>query len=205
MALAADCTADLTAQNSARRHDPVNCRRVRRNFMDHITKSIEALREAFGEAVQDVVEFRDQTTAQIAREAVVDVLRFLKETPELDYNWLATLTALDDWPEEPRFAVLYQLYSMRFGAYLRLKVRVAGDDPTLPTATGVFLNANWHERELYDMFGLTFTGHPDLRRVLMPADWAGHPLRKDYPLGYEEVQFSFNWKEIDEKKPYAKE
>jgi NADH-quinone oxidoreductase subunit C len=100
---------------------------------------------------------------------------------------------------------MYQMYSMHFGAYLRLKVRLPGDDASLPTATGLFPNANWHERELYDMFGITFAGHPDLRRVLMPEDWSGHPLRKDYPLGYEEVQFSFNWKEIDEKKPYAKE
>ena len=152
--------------------------------MEHIQKSVEALRERFAEAIQDVVEFRGQTTALVARESVVDVLRFLKESPELDYNWLATLTAVDDWPDEPRFAVLYQLYSMRFNAHLRLKVRVSGEDPVLPTATGVHRNADWHERELFDMFGLTFTGHPDLRRLLMPADWAGHPLRKDYPLGY---------------------
>ena len=173
--------------------------------MGHIEKSVDALREKFGEGIQDVAEFRGQTTVHVARESVIDVLRFLKDTADLDYNWLATLTAVDDWPEEPRFAVLYQLYSMRFGAYLRLKVRVAGDDPVLPTATIVHLNANWHERELYDMFGLKFSSHPDLRRILMPEDWSGHPLRKDYPLGYEEVQFSFNWKEIDEKKPYAKE
>ncbi len=173
--------------------------------MTHIEKSVAALQQQFGEAVQDVVEFRGQTTAQVARDQIIDILRFLKESGDLDYNWLATLTAVDDWPEEPRYAVLYQLYSMRFGAYLRLKVRVHGEDPVLPTATGVFRNADWHERELWDMFGLKFTGHPDLRRLLMPEDWAGHPLRKDYPLGYEEVQFSFNEKEIDEKKPYAKE
>ncbi len=173
--------------------------------MDHMQKAVEALRGKFGEAIQDVVVFRDQTTAHVDKNRIVDALRFLKETPELDFNFLSTLTAIDDWPDEPRFAVLYQLYSMRYGAYLRLKARVAGDEPVLPTATVVHRNAEWHERELYDMFGITFTGHPDLRRILMPADWSGHPLRKDYPLGYEEVQFSFNWKEIDEKKPYAKE
>jgi NADH-quinone oxidoreductase subunit C len=173
--------------------------------MDHIQKAVEALRDKFADSIQDVVEFRGQTTVQVEREPIIEVLRFLKETPELDFNFLSTLTAIDDWPDEPRFRVLYQLFSMRHGVYLRLKVRLAGDDAVLPTATVVHLNANWHERELFDMFGINFTGHPDLRRLLMPADWSGHPLRKDYPLGYEEVQFTFNRKEIDDKKPYAKE
>lgn len=173
--------------------------------MAHVETTVAALREHFGDAVQRVIEFRGQTTVAVAKERIVEVLRFLKETPDLDYNFLSTLMALDEWPVEPRFSLLYQLYSMRHNARLRLKVITPGDDPVMPTATGVHLNANWHEREIYDMFGITFTGHPDLRRILMPSDWAGHPLRKDYPLGYEEVQFSFNWKEIDDKKPYAKE
>jgi NADH-quinone oxidoreductase subunit C len=135
----------------------------------------------------------------------VDVLRFLKETDGLEYTFLAAQTVVDDWPVEPRFNVLYQLRNLYTMTNLRLKVRVPGDDPNLPTATGVFLNANWHEREIYDMFGIRFAGHPDLRRILMPADWAGHPLRKDYPLGYEEVEFTFNFDEIEKKKPYAKE
>ena len=87
----------------------------------------------------------------------------------------------------------------------RVTCAVHGDDAELPTATGVHLNANWHEREVFDMFGIKFVGHPDLRRILMPADWGGHPLRKDYPLGYEEVEFTFNFDEIEKKKPYAKE
>jgi NADH-quinone oxidoreductase subunit C len=84
-------------------------------------------------------------------------------------------------------------------------VQVPGDDPVLPTTSGVYRNADWYERELWDMFGIKITDHPDLRRILMPEDWQGHPLRKDYPLGYEEVQFTFNFDEIDKKKPYAKE
>jgi len=170
-----------------------------------VDKTLAALREGFGGAIGEAVEFRGETTAVIAKARIVEVLRFLKDTPDLDYNFLATLTVVDDWPEEPRFEVLYQLYSMQHGAHFRLKVLTPGSDPVMPTATGVHLNANWHEREMYDMFGITFSGHPDLRRLLMPADWAGHPLRKDYPLGYEEVQFTFNQKEIDAKKPYAKE
>jgi NADH-quinone oxidoreductase subunit C len=75
----------------------------------------------------------------------------------------------------------------------------------MPSLTGVYLNANWFERELWDMFGIHSEGHPDLRRIIMPADWVGHPLRKDYPLGYEEVQFTFNYEDIDLRKPYARE
>ncbi len=88
---------------------------------------------------------------------------------------------------------------------LRVKVLVPGDDPVLPTVTALYLNADWHERELWDMFGLKIAGHPDLRRILMPADWEGHPLRRDYPLGYEEVEYTFNFEEIEKKKPYAKD
>ncbi len=89
----------------------------------------------------------------------------------------------------------------------RLKVRIPlnGNDPHLNTLEGVYPNANWYEREIWDLFGITFDGHSDLRRIMMPTEWEGHPLRKDYPLGYEEPQFTFNVKEVDQKKPYAKD
>jgi NADH-quinone oxidoreductase subunit C len=173
--------------------------------MTHTEQTLTALKDKFGEAIEQVVEFRGETTVVVNRAAILDVLRFLKETPDLEFNFLAAMTVVDDWPAEPRFNVLYQLRELLHPTNLRLKVRVPGDDPNLPTCTGIFLNANWHEREIFDMFGITFAGHPDLRRILMPADWEGHPLRKDYPLGYEEVQFTFNFEEIDRKKPYAKE
>ena len=173
--------------------------------MTHTSEAVAALRERFGTSIEEVVEFRGQTTVHVARAAVVDVLRFLKETPALGFSFLADLTAYDDWPEEPRFKVLYQVRNLVLASDLRLKVLVAGDDPVLPTVTGIFRAADWHERELWDMFGLKITGHPDLRRILMPEDWQGHPLRKDYPLGYEEVEFTFNFDEIEKKKPYAKE
>ena len=173
--------------------------------MSHIATTIAALKDSLGDAIEQVSEFRGETSVQVKKAAVPAVLRFLKESPDLRYTCLANLTAYDDWPQEPRFKVIYQLRNMLLPADLRVKCTVAGDDPYLPSATGVFLNANWHEREVFDMFGLRFTGHPDLRRILMPADWQGHPLRKDYPLGYEEVEFTFNFDEIEKKKPYAKE
>jgi NADH-quinone oxidoreductase subunit C len=171
----------------------------------HIQDTIAALKDKFGETIEQVVEFRGETTAVVARPALLDVLGYLKATPALGYTFLANLTAYDDWPTEPRFNVVYQLREMTRPSNLRVKVRLPGEDAVLPTATGLFLNANWQERELWDMFGIKFTGHPDLRRILMPSDWEGHPLRKDYPLGYEEVEFTFNFDEIEKKKPYAKD
>jgi len=173
--------------------------------MTHIEKTIAALKERFGDAVEQVVEFRGETTVWVSKDVIVEALRFLKETPGLRYTFLAALTAYDDWPDEPRFKVVYQLREMTTLTNLRVKCAVPGDAPELPTVTRVHLNANWYEREVYDMFGIKFTSHPDLRRILMPADWQGHPLRKDYPLGYEEVEFTFNFDEIEKKKPYAKE
>lgn len=173
--------------------------------MSHIAKTLVALKERFGDRLEEIVEFRGETTVIVKKEVVADVLRFLKESPELRYRFLANLTAYDDFPSEPRFNVVYQLREMTGPVNLRVKCRVPGDDPTLPSVTSIYPAANWQERELYDMFGLQIIGHPDLRRILNPADWVGHPLRKDYPLGYEEVQFTFNFDEIDKKKPYAEE
>ena len=173
--------------------------------MTHISESVSALQERFGAGIVRVEEFRGETTVVVTREALLDVLRFVKDTPALGYNFLSTITAFDDWPTEPRFNVVYQLRELTHPSNLRLKVQLSGDDAVLPSAIGVFVNANWYERELWDMFGVKITDHPDLRRMLMPEDWQGHPLRKDYPLGYEEVQFTFNLDEINKKKPYAKE
>ena len=171
--------------------------------MSHLETTLAALKDKFPEALESVVEFRGETTVLIRADANVAVLRFLKET--LGYNFLADLTAYDDWPAEPRFKVVYQLRNLLGPVSVRVKCAVSGEAPVLASVTDIYPGANWQERELFDMFGLQITGHPDLRRILMPADWQGHPLRKDYPLGYEEVQFTFNFDEIDKKKPYAKE
>lgn len=170
-----------------------------------VERAVERIQRSFPNDVLDVDVFRGDTTVVVSRDVIVDVMRLLKDDGGLEFNFLAVLTAVDYFPQEPRYVVAYRLYSMTNNTYLGLRVPVPGDDAEISTIESVFPNANWHEREVYDMFGITFAGHSDLRRILMPHDWEGHPLRKDYPLGYEEVQFTFNFDEIDRNKPYAQE
>jgi NADH-quinone oxidoreductase subunit C len=123
-----------------------------------------------------------QTTIYAPRDAVPDVLRALRDRPELAFTLLAELTAVDFWPTEPRFELVYILVSPSRRARIRVKVRLNADDAHVATATGVWPAANWLEREVWDLFGIVFDGHPDPRRLLMPEDWDGYPLRKDYPV-----------------------
>lgn len=173
--------------------------------MSDTQTAIERIRAQFPDAIKDVVEFRGETTLVVDKASLLDICAFARDTEELAFNHLSDVAGIDYWPKEPRFAVAYQLYSMRDGTDLRLKVYTDDSDAQLPSVSGIWPTANWLEREIFDMFGLTFTEHPDLRRILLPFDWTGHPLRKDYPLGYEEVQFSFNAEAIDKRKPYAKD
>ena len=166
---------------------------------------VETLRKAFPEAVEDVQDFRGELTIVVAGERIVDVIRCCRDTDGLQYNFLSDVAGVDYHPQEPRFGISYHLYSMLHNRFLRLKVYLPNEDPRVPSVTPVFPSANWSEREVYDLFGVVFDGHPDLRRILMPDGWDGHPLRKDYPLGYETVQFSFNFDEVDKHKPYARE
>jgi NADH-quinone oxidoreductase subunit C len=130
--------------------------------------------------------------------------KFLRDAESFEI--MPDITAVDYGPEaSPRFHVVYQFNSISRNIRITLRVPLERENPTLDTMIPVFPNANWLERELWDMFGIQFEGHPDLRRILMPHDWEGHPLRKDYPLGYEEVQFTFNYDEIDARKPRPKE
>jgi NADH-quinone oxidoreductase subunit C len=172
--------------------------------MNHIKKTVANLKEKFGSSILRVAEFRGETTVAVKRGTLVEALQFLKDSPDLHYNFLADLTARDNLPAEPRFVVVYQLREMQGYTSIRIECPLPGQETELPTLTGVFVNANWYERELFDLFGLTFTGHPDLRRILMPDDWQGYPLRKDYPVGCEEVQFTFNFDDVDNQKHYAK-
>ncbi|MGH9869206.1 MAG: NADH-quinone oxidoreductase subunit C [Candidatus Polarisedimenticolia bacterium] len=143
--------------------------------------ALAALQEAFPDAVLEVVCYAREVTARVPRERVVDLLRFLRDDPRTAFDLLTDLTAVD-WPKrEQRFDVVYHLYSIRLGHRLRLKLR-AGEGEAVPSATPLYRAAEWHEREVFDMFGIPFEGHPDLRRILMPDEWRGHPLRKEYPL-----------------------
>ena len=166
-----------------------------------LEKVVRVLREQAGATCE---ESRGEVHVFVEQKQIVDVLTFLRDQHE--FSLLSAMTAVDYWPQEqPRFHLIYQLTSLTQNLSIQLRIPLDGDDPRVPSATTVFANANWREREVMDMFGITFDGHPDPRRILMPADWVGHPLRKDYPLGYEEPQFTFNFEEIDLRKPYAKE
>ena len=137
--------------------------------------------------VTGVVNALGETTVTVPRDYIVEACQFLKTTLGYDFNFLADLCGFDRGPEEePRFEVNYHLLSTTKYHRIRLKVLLNEEDTHVPTVTGVWRTANWHERETYDLFGVIFDGHPDLRRILLPDDWQGHALRKDFPLrGYE--------------------
>ncbi len=145
--------------------------------------TVEMVRQKFPRAIIETVEFRGEQTIVLKPEDLVTVCRYLQK--DLGYNFLSSVTAVD-WPERiPRFDVVYHLLSISNQCVLRLKVRVGQrreEHPAVPTVVRVWPGANWYEREVYDLFGITFTGHPDMRRILMPMDWTTYPLRKDYPL-----------------------
>ena len=166
-----------------------------------LEKIVQALQESFGSSIE---EFRDEVHVFVKAEQIVDALALLRD--KYEFELLSALTASDYYPQmSPRFHVIYQLTSLAKNLSVQLRVPVNGDQPKVPTATRVYEVANWRERELLDMFGIEFEGHPDPRRILMPEGTDGFPLRKDFPLGYEEPQFTFNFDEIDLRKPYAKE
>ena len=131
--------------------------------------------------------------------------QFLRDDPELQYIMLSSVTGVDYLGREPRFEVVYHLRSLADPHLVVLKVGVAEENPHLPSLVSLWPTATYQEREIFDMFGLLFDGHPNMHRILMPDDWDGHPQRKDEPLVYEEVAFSFNQAEIDAQKPYARE
>ena len=143
---------------------------------------LEKLKNRFATEILESGEFRDELTVVVPKERIVDVLRFLKEDEELQFDLLADVCGIDMYTPEKRFGVIYNLYSLKYKHRIRLKVFTEEEDPKVPTVTGVFGTANWHERETFDMFGIIFDGHPDLRRVYMPDDFEYHPLRKDFPL-----------------------
>ena len=147
------------------------------------------LREAESDAVLDTLYFRDRATLIVDPARVRAALGWLKER---GYGFLASVHGVDYYPEEPRLGVLYELLDMDAVDRLTVKARVPTDEPRLDSAVPLWRAANVHEREVYDMFGVEFEGHPDLRRILMPEDYEGFPQRRDFPMGGEAVLFTYN-------------
>ena len=129
--------------------------------------------------------FRGELTVTVTREKLRRVCDFLRSDPALQFSFLSDVTGVDRFPVEPRFELNYHLLSIPHRMRVRVKARVSGQDPVVESVTSIWPTANWHEREIFDLFGVRFEGHPDLTRILLPEDWEGHPLRKDYPAeGY---------------------
>jgi NADH-quinone oxidoreductase subunit C len=168
-------------------------------MFESLKPAVEAMQTEFG---AEVKEFRNEVTLLVTPAHNVEALTALRD--RFGFDMLVDVTAVDYWPQEtPRFHVIYQLLATKKNSLmLRVRVGLDGNSPTIRTSEKLWPSANWYEREVFDMFGIRFDGHSDMRRIIMPADWEGHPLRKDYPLGYEEVEFTFNFDEINLRKPH---
>ena len=143
---------------------------------------VQNLRAWDERTVGEVSRFRGELTIVLPREHLQRAAEYLQAEAGLQFDLLSDISAVDRFPIEPRFEVNYHLVSIPLRQTVRLRVWISGQDPVLTTITTVWPTANWHEREIYDLFGIRFEGHPDLHRILMPDDWEGHPLRKDYPV-----------------------
>jgi len=150
--------------------------------------AVEVLRAWSANAIEEVIEFRGETTLVVPRKVLRQVAGRCREDNALQFNLLSDATCVDRFPIEPRFELNYHLVSIPKKNRLRLRVRVSGDDPLVDSLVPVWPGAGWLEREIFDLMGIRFTGHPDLRRILLPEDWEGHPLRKDFPVeGYRDI------------------
>lgn len=173
--------------------------------MEQSSQLFDRLYERFPDAIRSASEIRGDVIIVVQRERIVEVAQFLRDEPDLCYTFLENLCGVDYLGRDPRFEVVYHLLSLKRRHRICLKVGVPEDDPTVPTLTTLWPTANYQEREAYDLLGIMFKGHPALRRILLPDDWEGHPLRKDVPLGKEEVAFTFNQEAILARKVFATE
>ncbi len=157
----------------------------------------DRLKEKYLNEILDIVEFRDQVFVSVKKDRILDICRFLNDDPDIRMDYLADLCGADYPDRDLRFEVIYNLFSIKHRHRIAIKARIAEHDLTIDSVVPIWKGANWHERETCDMYGIVFNGHPDLRRILMPEDWEGYPLRKDYPLkgpsdreykGYEELK-----------------
>jgi NADH-quinone oxidoreductase subunit C len=145
----------------------------------------EQLKAWDSRAVAELIEFRGETTLVVSRDHLRPVLEYMISEPSLHFTFLEDITAVDRFPLEPRFELNYQLLSLERKERIRLRVKLPGNDPRIASVTPLRPTANWLEREIFDLFGIHFEGHPYLKRIVMPDDWQGYPLRKDYPTeGY---------------------
>jgi NADH-quinone oxidoreductase subunit C len=175
-------TPGADSEKIAQEHD--NANRSQKMTPSHL---VAALQHEHPHWIVGIVEAVGEVTAIIPREHLIEVCSYLKADGETRFDFLSDICGVDRGPEEePRFEVNYHLFSTIKHHRLRLKVLLREEDARVPSVTGVWRTANWHERETFDLFGVNFEGHPDLRRILLPDDWQGHALRKDFPLrGYE--------------------
>jgi NADH-quinone oxidoreductase subunit C len=161
---------------------------VTENTSQNANVVVEHLRAWNPNAIEEVIEFRGETTIVLPRKILRSVAERCREDAALQFNLLTDATCVDRYPHEPRFELNYHLVSIPRKDKIRLKVRLDSSDPVVDTLCPVWPGANWLEREIFDLMGIRFTGHPDLRRVLLPDDFEGHPLRKDFPVeGYRDV------------------
>ena len=150
--------------------------------------AVEVLRAWSANAIEEVIEFRGETTLVIPRKVLLQLAARCREDVKLQFNLLTDATCVDRFPLEPRFELQYHLVSIPKKNKLRLRVKLSGDDSVVDSLVPVWPGANWLEREIFDLMGIRFAGHPDLRRILLPDDWEGHPLRKDFPVeGYRDI------------------
>ncbi|KJU85981.1 NADH (or F420H2) dehydrogenase subunit C [Candidatus Magnetobacterium bavaricum] len=158
------------------------------------------LKERFAEEVLYISKFRGQVGVYLRKYRVCDIARYLHDNPQYGFDYLNDLCGVDYMDiKTPRFEVVYHLYSVRHRHMLRLNVQVSENAPDIDSVVEIWAGANWHERECYDMYGIVFNNHPDLRRILMPEDWEGHPQRKDYPLAGPEDGEWRGFKEVERK------
>jgi NADH-quinone oxidoreductase subunit C len=149
-------------------------------------ETVQKVQARFGESISAVVEFRGQTGITVPREKIVEICAFLKT--ECGFDMLTDLSGVDNFGEEPRFEVDYTLYSLAHQFWFRVKTLISEDDLTVESVTKVWATADWHEREAFDMYGIRFKGHPNLKRILMWEGYPYYPLRKDFPLAGMEAQ-----------------
>jgi NADH-quinone oxidoreductase subunit C len=164
---------------------------------------VNKIKEKFPDEVLDVKEFGGQVSVMLKKDRILEIGKYLHDDPDLYFDYLVDVCGVDYLgKKENRFEVVYHLYSIKHRHAIRIKAEVPEPKPNIDSVMPVWVGANWHERECYDMFGIIFNGHPDLRRILLPEDWEGYPLRKDYPVKGPEKEWSGFIEVLDRSKRY---